>query len=66
MKLEQERLQYTRIGILIFDLDRVFKNTLSQKDIISKTKDWIIWEYHAVKKLKNKKERFTVESTNNS
>ncbi len=49
--LEQERLQYTRIGLPFFDLDEIFTNTDKSKEIVSKILDWVIWEYHAVKKL---------------
>jgi len=51
MRLEQERLQYTRIGLPFYDLDEIFTNTNKSKEIVSKIMDWVIWEYHAVKKL---------------
>ena len=51
MRLEQERLKYTRIGLPFFDLDEIFTKTKKSKEIVSKIMDWVIWEYHAVKKL---------------
>ena len=51
MGLEQEGLQYMRIGLPFFDLDEIFTNTDKSKEIVSKIMDWVIWEYHAVKKL---------------
>ncbi len=36
MGLEQERLQYTRIGLPFFDLDEIFTNTDRSKEIVSK------------------------------
>ena len=41
------KLQYTRIGLPFSDLNETNNN----KEIVSKILEWIVWEYHAVKKL---------------
>ena len=45
------KLQYTRIGLPFSDLNEIFTNTNNNKEIVSKILEWIVWEYHAVKKL---------------
>jgi ribonucleoside-triphosphate reductase len=48
---EQERLQYTRIGLPFYDLKDIFTNPEKNEDAISKILNWVIEEYHAVEKL---------------
>jgi len=53
MRLEQEGLQYARIGLPFSDLNEIFTNPDNNKEIVSKIMEWIIMEYYAVKKLIN-------------
>lgn len=51
MRLEKERLQYTRVGLPLYDLEKIFNNLDDSEKIVSKIMDWVTWEYHAVKRL---------------
>ncbi|MFX0023958.1 MAG: hypothetical protein ACFE9S_16650 [Candidatus Hermodarchaeota archaeon] len=49
---EEERLQYTRIGLPFYDLKGILDgNDERSKDVVSTIMNWIIWEYNAVNKL---------------
>jgi hypothetical protein len=49
---EKERLQYTRIGLPVYDLKEILDNNdEGNEEVISKIMNWIVWEYHAVNKL---------------
>ncbi len=48
---EQERLQYTRIGLPFNDLKNLFEDSPKSEMIISKIVNWVISKYHAVDKL---------------
>ncbi|MFX0142436.1 MAG: hypothetical protein ACFE9C_00030 [Candidatus Hodarchaeota archaeon] len=48
---EKERLRYTRIGLPIYDLNRIFNEQGESKEVISEIMNWIITEYHEVNKL---------------
>jgi len=53
---EQERLQYTRVGLPVYDLNRIFNKQNESKEIVSEIMNWIITEYHGVNKLIKKAE----------
>ncbi|MFX0040775.1 MAG: hypothetical protein ACFFCY_01365 [Promethearchaeota archaeon] len=48
---EKERLQYTRIGLPVYDLDLIFNEKIASKDVISEIMNWVITEFHEVHKL---------------
>ena len=48
---EQERLQYTRVGLPVYDLNRIFNEQNESKEVISMIMNWIITEYHDLNKL---------------
>ncbi|MDX1797064.1 MAG: hypothetical protein R3255_00305 [Candidatus Lokiarchaeia archaeon] len=48
---EQERLQYTRVGLPVYDLNRIFNEQNESKEVVSKIMNWIITEYHDLNKL---------------
>lgn len=48
---EMERLQYTRIGLPVYDLNQIFKEQVECKEVVSEIMNWIITEYHEVNKL---------------
>jgi anaerobic ribonucleoside-triphosphate reductase len=48
---EQERLQYTRVGLPVYDLNRIFNEQNESKEIVSEIMNWIITEYHDLNKL---------------
>jgi anaerobic ribonucleoside-triphosphate reductase len=51
---EKERLQYTRIGLPIYDLTKIFTEQSEPKDVVSEILNWVIREYHEVNKLSKK------------
>ena len=55
---EEERLQYTRIGLPFYDLKEIFTATDNPKnceEVVSKILNWVIEEFYAVDKLIEKK-----------
>ncbi len=48
---EQERLQYTRLGLPVYDLNQIFNERIESKEVVSEIMNWIITEYHEVNKL---------------
>ncbi|MFW9970846.1 MAG: hypothetical protein ACFFDF_11670 [Candidatus Odinarchaeota archaeon] len=52
---EKERLQYTRIGLPVFDLNQIFNKETESKELVSEVINWIITEYHNVNKLIKRK-----------
>ncbi|MFX0021936.1 MAG: hypothetical protein ACFE9S_06390 [Candidatus Hermodarchaeota archaeon] len=52
---EQERLQYTRVGLPVYDLNQIFNEQTESKEVVSEIMNWIISEYHEVNKLIYKK-----------
>jgi anaerobic ribonucleoside-triphosphate reductase len=48
---EQERLQYTRVGLPVYDLNRIFNEQNESKEVVSMIMNWIITEYHDLNKL---------------
>lgn len=52
--LENERLQYTRIGLPFYDLSNIFNERYESKEVVSEIMNWIITEFHEVNKLINK------------
>lgn len=48
---EKERLQYTRIGLPLYDLNNIFNEQIESKEVISEIMNWIITEFHEVSKL---------------
>ncbi|MFX0006753.1 MAG: hypothetical protein ACFFA7_01375 [Promethearchaeota archaeon] len=48
---EQERLQYTRVGLPVYDLNRIFNEQNESKEVVSEIMNWIITEYHDLNKL---------------
>ena len=52
---EKERLQYTRIGLPIYDLNQIFNKQAESKELVSEIMNWIITEYHNVHKLIKRK-----------
>lgn len=48
---EKERLQYTRIGVPVYDLYQIFNKQTESKELVSEIMNWIITEYHNVNKL---------------
>jgi len=55
MGLEKCRLQYTRIGMPYYDLEKLFEKKGDGRKILIKILRWVILEFRAVKKLiKNK------------
>ncbi|MFW9827019.1 MAG: hypothetical protein ACFFEY_05295 [Candidatus Thorarchaeota archaeon] len=48
---EMERLQYTRIGLPVYDLNKIFLEKLESKEVVSEILNWVIKEYHEVNKL---------------
>jgi anaerobic ribonucleoside-triphosphate reductase len=53
---EQERLQYTRVGLPVYDLNHIFAEQIESKEVVSEIMNWIITEYHEVNKLIKKAE----------
>jgi anaerobic ribonucleoside-triphosphate reductase len=51
---EKERLQYTRIGLPVYDLNNIFTEKSAPKEIVSEIMNWVISEYHDVNKLVKK------------
>lgn len=51
MGLEKCRLQYTRIGMPYYDLEKLFEKKEDGRKILTKILRWVIIEYRAVKKL---------------
>jgi len=49
--LENERLQYTRIGLPVYDLNNIFNERIESKEVVSEIMNWIITEYHEVKRI---------------
>lgn len=55
MGLEKCRLQYTRIGMPYYDLEKLFEKKEDGRKILTKILRWVVIEYRAVKKIiKNK------------
>ena len=48
---EQERLQYTRVGLPVYDLNRIFNEQNESKEVVSEIMNWIITEYHELNNL---------------
>lgn len=48
---EKERLQYTRIGLPVYDLNKIFNEMIESKEIVSEIMNWIITEYHGINKF---------------
>ena len=48
---ETERLQYTRIGLPVYDLNKIFFEKTESKEVVSEIMNWVIAEYHEVDKL---------------
>ncbi|MFW9819642.1 MAG: hypothetical protein ACFFE5_08540 [Candidatus Thorarchaeota archaeon] len=48
---EQERLLYTRVGLPVYDLNKIFNERVESKEVVSEIMNWIITEYHEVNKL---------------
>ncbi|MFX1388657.1 MAG: hypothetical protein ACFE9Z_01170 [Promethearchaeota archaeon] len=48
---EKERLQYTRIGLPVYDLNNIFTEKSESKEVVSGIMNWVISEYHDVNKL---------------
>ena len=51
MGLEKCRLQYTRIGMPYYDLEKLFEKRGDGRKILTKILRWVIIEFGAVKKL---------------
>jgi len=56
---ENERLQYTRIGLPVYDLNQIFNERIESKEVVSEIMNWIITEFHEVNKLINKDEKIS-------
>ncbi len=48
---EKERLQYTRIGLPVYDLNNIFLEKLESKEVVSEVLNWVITEFREVDKL---------------
>ena len=48
---EKERLQYTRIGLPVYDLNKIFAERIECKEIVSDIMNWVISEHQEVNKL---------------
>jgi anaerobic ribonucleoside-triphosphate reductase len=48
---ETERLQYTRIGLPVYDLNKIFLEKFESKEVVSDIMNRVITEYHEVDKL---------------
>jgi anaerobic ribonucleoside-triphosphate reductase len=48
---EKERLQFTRIGLPVYDLNKIFTERTESKQVVSDVMNSVISEYHEVNKL---------------